>query len=83
MSNFGRRPAAWSLGWLSYPSGNLGDMKPTRIVTAEDLEKLTPAEQDELFQSSIIRDLEQVEPEFLALVRSRLEERIALETNQV
>jgi hypothetical protein len=58
-------------------------MKPTRIVTAEDLEKLTPAEQDELFQSSIIRDLEQVEPEFLALDRSRLEERIALETNQV
>ena len=48
-----------------------------KVWTAEDLERMTPAERHALFQASITRDLDQVPEEFLERVRSGLEERIA------
>lgn len=48
-----------------------------KVWTAEELAALTPAEQDALFQASIVRDLSEVPEEFLTRVRARLEQRIA------
>lgn len=48
-----------------------------RVWTAAELERLSPAEQDEIFAAGIVRDLADVPPEFLALVRARLEDHIA------
>ena len=49
----------------------------TKIWTAADLEQMTPAEQEAVFEASIVRDLSQVDPAFLARVRDRIEQRIA------
>ena len=49
----------------------------TKIWTAADLEKMSPAEQEAVFEASIVRDLSQVDPVFLARVRERIEQRIA------
>jgi hypothetical protein len=48
-----------------------------RVWTADELSAMTPAEQDAIFQAGIIRDLDDVSPEFLARVRARFEERLA------
>ena len=48
-----------------------------KVWTADELAALTPAEQDALFQASIVHDLSEVPEEFVARVRSRLEQRIA------
>ena len=48
-----------------------------RIVTADELEKMTPAEQDAHFEASIVRDLSTVSPEFRSRVRERVEQRAA------
>lgn len=48
-----------------------------KVWTAEELERLSPAERDEIFQASIVRDLDDVPPEFLERVRARVEQRIA------
>jgi hypothetical protein len=48
---------------------------PRRIVTAAELEGMTPAERDAHFEASIVRDLSKVSPEFLARVRERVERR--------
>jgi hypothetical protein len=48
-----------------------------RIVSADELERMTPAEQDAHFEASIVRDLSKVSPEFLASVRERVERRAA------
>ena len=47
-----------------------------RKWTAEELEQLTPAEQDAVFDAGVLSDLDDVPPEFLARVRARLEGRI-------
>jgi len=52
-----------------------------KVWTAEEIEKLTPAEQDDLFDRSIVTDLADVPPEFLDRVRARLADRIASETS--
>lgn len=49
----------------------------SKVWTADEIAALPPAEQDALFQAGIVRDLDQVPPEFLARVRGRLEERLA------
>ena len=46
-----------------------------KIWTARELSQLSPAEQDEIFEASIISDLADVPPEFLSRVRDRLEQR--------
>lgn len=48
-----------------------------KIWTAEEVEKLSPAEQDELFRSSLVTNLDDVPVEFLERVRERFQERVA------
>jgi hypothetical protein len=43
-----------------------------KVWTAEELDAMTPAEQDAIFESSLITDLTQVPEEFLERVRSRV-----------
>lgn len=57
-------------------AGRVGVM-PRKVWTAAELDEMTPAEVDALFQASIVTDLDQVPPEFLAKVRADLEEHIA------
>jgi hypothetical protein len=45
-------------------------------VTAAELEQMTPAEQQAVFDASVVSDLSEVPPEFLSRVRSRLEQHI-------
>lgn len=52
-------------------------MERKRIWTAEDLFKLTPAEQDAVFEASIETDLDNMPPELVARARTRIEQRIA------
>jgi hypothetical protein len=47
-----------------------------RVMSAAELERLTPAEQDAVFQASIVRDLRLVPPDFLARIRERAAEHI-------
>lgn len=48
-----------------------------KIWTAQELEQMTPAEQNEIFAASIVRDLTDVPEEFLARVRARFDEHLA------
>ena len=48
-----------------------------KVWTAEELGRMSPAEQDRIFQAGIVRDLRDVPEDFLARVRGRLDERIA------
>jgi hypothetical protein len=47
-----------------------------KVWTATELAALSPAEQDAVFEASIVRDLNQVRPEFLARVRRRAAEHV-------
>lgn len=49
----------------------------SRVWTAAELEQMTPAERQAIFDASIVTDLDQVPPEFLARVRARVERIIA------
>ena len=48
-----------------------------KVWTAAELEQMSPAEQDAIFESSIVTDLDSVPAAFLARVRRRTEEQIA------
>lgn len=48
-----------------------------KVWTAAELERLTPAEQDEVFAASLIRDPATMPPDFLERVRERARRRIA------
>lgn len=50
---------------------------PRKVWTAAELDAMTPAEVDALFQASIVTDLDEVPPEFLAKVRADVEDHIA------
>jgi len=45
---------------------------PKEIWTAEELEKLNPAEQQALFDQSIVRDLSEVPEDFLNRIRAKV-----------
>ena len=47
-----------------------------KIWTAQELEVMTPAEQDAIFEASIIRNLDDAPEEFLARVRQRFEDHL-------
>jgi hypothetical protein len=47
-----------------------------KVWRAEELEQLTPAEQDALFETSIVTDLDDVPTQFLERVRARVEQRL-------
>lgn len=52
-----------------------------KFWTAEEFEALSPAEQDAVFEQSIVTDLPSVPEEFLARVRARVEDRINTEAS--
>jgi hypothetical protein len=52
-----------------------------RVWTAEELEQLSPAEQDALFEQGIQTNLTEVPAEFLARVRARVQQRIDSEAS--
>lgn len=52
-----------------------------KLWTAEEFEALSPAEQDAVFEQSIVTDLPSVPEEFLARVRARVEDRINTEAS--
>ena len=47
-----------------------------KIWTAQELEVMTPAEQDAIFEAGIIRNLDDAPEEFLARVRQRFEDHL-------
>ncbi len=48
-----------------------------KVWTAAELAQMTPAEQDAIFEASIVHNLDDVPEQFLTRVRARLEEHIA------
>ncbi len=50
---------------------------PRKVWTAAELDEMTPAQVDALFQASIVTDLDEVPPGVLAKVRADVEEHIA------
>jgi hypothetical protein len=48
-----------------------------KITTVDDLAQMTPEERHQHFQDSIVWDLDQVPPEYLARVRERFADRLA------
>jgi hypothetical protein len=48
-----------------------------KVWTAEDLERLRPAEQDAVFESSLATDVASLPADFLERVRTRAQQRIA------
>ena len=49
----------------------------SKVWTAAELEQMSPTERKAIFDASIVTDLDQVPPEFLARVRARVEKIIA------
>jgi hypothetical protein len=49
----------------------------SKIWTAAELEKMSPAERKAIFDASIVQDLADAPPEFVARVRARIERIIA------
>jgi len=49
--------------------------------TAEEFERLSPAQQDAVFEQSIVTDLAAVPEKFLAHVRARVQQRIDTEAS--
>ena len=47
------------------------------IWTAEEPERMTPAEQAAIFEASVLRNLDDIPKEFLARVRARFEAHLA------
>ena len=78
-----RRGRAASLTGLtdsvSYSGPMIGCMA-RKTWTAEELEKLTPQEQDDVFEASIVGSLDEVPEDFLERVRSRHLDRTATDS---
>ena len=55
-------------------SGYLGG-RARKVWTAAEIAESTPAEQDDLFNSSVVNDLSEVPDQYLAQVRARLVKR--------
>ena len=69
-------PASWS-----HVPGRLLRVD-RKVITAAEFEHLSPAEQDEAFEASIVWDLADAPPALVARARARVEERIAQEERQ-
>lgn len=48
-----------------------------KIVTAAELEKLSPAERRALFEASIVTDVDEAPPQLVERARSRVQQKIA------
>ena len=75
MSNPVSKP--WRLARLEARVGGYDSEMAEKIWTAQELERMTPAEQDAIFNASVVRDLDDAPAEFLARVRSRFEQHLA------
>lgn len=53
-----------------------------KVITAAELERMSPAERDAAFEASIVWDLADAPPELVARARSRVEARIEREERQ-
>lgn len=49
---------------------------PEKVWTAAELDQMTPAQRTEIFNASVVTDLDEVPPAFLAQVRERAQARI-------
>lgn len=54
--------------------GYRGSVADERILTAAELELMTPDERQRLFNERVVTDLSQVDPKFLAKVRAKARE---------
>jgi hypothetical protein len=65
-------------GLVDRPGGLRGysEAVARKVWTAEELEQLTPPEQDALFSASVVTDLDQVPAAFLERIRARAEQRL-------
>lgn len=61
---------------MSGVSGKVTNME-RKIWTAAELEKMTPAERREISRAAIVRDLSQVDPEFLERARASARQHMA------
>lgn len=57
--------------------GRMAERERRSVVTAAELEAMTPQERHDHFMSSVVTDLGQVPPAFLTAVREQLAPRIA------
>jgi hypothetical protein len=48
-----------------------------KVTTAAELDQMTPAQRHEHFEASVITDLAQVPPEYLARIRAEFEAQLA------
>jgi hypothetical protein len=53
-----------------------------KVLTAAELERLSPAEQAAAFEASIIWDLDDAPPDLVARARARAEDRISRQQDQ-
>jgi hypothetical protein len=67
---FTARTARW------VPANNYCRRMASKIITAEQLEEMTPAERQAAFDASIVTNLDDAPPELLARTRRRVEELI-------
>lgn len=61
---------------MSQGVGRIGNVE-RKVITAAEFERMSPAEQDQIFAGSVVKDLSQVPPVFLARVRERVAARIS------
>jgi hypothetical protein len=61
---------------VAYRDG-YGDDVVEKVWTAEELEKMNPAERHALFEASIVTDLDEAPPGLVGRARARVEQRIA------
>jgi hypothetical protein len=66
--------AEWTIGRGASRLRYLG-VVPRKVWTAAEIAELTPSEQDDLFNSSVVNDLREVPDDYLEQVRARLAER--------
>lgn len=52
-------------------------MADSKLWTAEELERLSPAERNEIIRAGIVTDLEDVPPAFLDRVRANVQDHIS------
>ena len=52
-------------------------MEPKKIWTAADLDEMTPAERKQIFEASIVWDLDHAPVELVERARRKVEQRIA------
>jgi len=50
----------------------MNPMDDRKLWTAEELEKLSPSERNEIIRAGVVTDMDEVPPEFLARIRANV-----------